>query len=94
MTVWSLTTDTDNGLFTGLYLTEGQAYEALIRDWFPEQSQPYFNDKATSALRLGIPQLREWLSGYLDKASSCDSYLVTQHDHPWTFAPVGEEATA
>ncbi len=36
MIVWSLTTDTDTGLNTDLYLTEYQTYEALIRDVLPE----------------------------------------------------------
>jgi len=91
MTVWSLTTDDENGLFTGLYLNEVQAYEALIRDWFPEESHLAYNGEATEALERGIPQLKEWLSNYLAKTSSLDSYLVSQHDHPWTFGPVTED---
>jgi hypothetical protein len=91
MIVWSLTTDTENGLFTGLYLSEGHAYEALIRDWFPEESHMSYLGEAEAALEWGIPKLKEWLSDYLESIGSLDSYLVTEHDHPWTFGPVTED---
>ncbi len=100
MTVWSLTTDTEDGISVDLYLNELQAYEALIRDWFPESSQllkDRYHREATAALERGIPELKEWLSKYLDYQHSSleydylDSYFVTQHDHPWTFGPVTED---
>jgi hypothetical protein len=91
MIVWSLTTKTENGLSADLYLTGIQAYEALIRDWFPEPSCAGYNAAATAALARGLQPLKEWLSSYLDTTRSLDSYLVTRHDHPWTFGPVTED---
>lgn len=49
MTVWSLTTDTDNGINTSLQLTEFQAYETLILKWLPEESHLSYNREATAA---------------------------------------------
>ena len=95
MTIWSLTTDTDNGLSTDLYLTEHDAYAALIRAWFPsheKQGHPDHADYAAShaALNEGIPEvgvsaIYTWFSSYIDRSGDCDSFIVTRHDHPWIF---------
>lgn len=91
MTVFSLTTETQDGLATCLYLNEVQAYEALIRDWLPADSQEARRSAALAALTCGVSQLKEWLSSYLDCTGSLDSYLVSQHDHPWTFGAAVED---
>jgi hypothetical protein len=92
MIVWSLTTETRDGLSTNLYLSESQTYQALIRDWFPEDYHLPNHRAAVAALAIGIPELKKWISTYLDKASSLEKYLVTQHDCPWSYGAVQVDA--
>lgn len=88
MTVWSLTTDTDTGLMTNLYLSEGLAYDALIRYWTKDGSVA--QQEAFAALAQGIPEVGEsaisrWFADYLERTCSDDRFTIERHDHPWVF---------
>lgn len=89
MTVWSLTTDTDAGLFTSLYLNEEACYIALIEEWFgrePMDEEDNANRRAAyAALAQGIQPVLKWFSDYCARTSSCDNYAIERHDHPWVF---------
>lgn len=89
MTIWSLTTDTDAGLMTDLYLTEGLAYDGLIRRWLNKDTVSFTD--AMKALAKGIPEVGEsaisrWFDDHLKSTCSDNRFAVERHDHPWVFA--------
>jgi hypothetical protein len=84
--VWSLTTDTDCGLDTALYLTEWQAYEALGREFLAEEDLEH-TEYHNTLHNHGIDAAKDWMTKWFDNTGSIDSYSITEHNHPWTFGP-------
>ena len=86
--IWSLTTDTDDGINTSLHLSERNAFEALATYWFSGASselEPSHKDEYASlltALSLGTENASLWLEEYLQRTNSDSRVALRRHSLP------------
>ena len=82
MAIWSLTTDTERGVETSLYLTEEQAYEALAAFWFPGPDDANNYHAMLAAINEGIEAVIVWFEAYLERTSDDARVVVDCHENP------------
>lgn len=91
-TVWTCSTDTDNGLETSVHTAEGAAWLELMDRLFGKPGEMDPEGEALFAEAMSIwrnlgddteyEPLRLWLIDALQKMGSVDSFLVASHDLP------------